>query len=404
MRVIQAYRYFLEKLEGTDDEDQLLVPKQVLQSIQQSLQVVMINLGEADDPYLIYESLNYKGKPLNQADLVRNYVLMRFRYSTSNGGEQESVYKELWRPMEECLNDYMTEFLRHYGMRHGRNIRQGEIYNASKAGFEKLKEANDVRIELDKMKLTAFSYKKFLEPDEEENRRVAKGFQAMKELDSTVFYPLLIRLYLGQEKEIYTIDDIVSSLEVLESFYVRRLVCEVPTNGLNKITMELCLNLPDTNPVAWLKEKFGNGSGSRRWPKDDEFKEALITKSIYRRKIAKYTLISLEESFKHKETVDTSTATIEHVMPQTLSDSWKDLLGEDHALIHEKWSNTIGNLTLTGYNPELGNAPFDKKKKHLRNTHFELSKDILEEETWGATQVERRGQKLAHLAVERWKR
>ena len=403
-RIIQAYRYFLKNLAGTGTEDQPFVPSLVLQAIQQSLQVVMINLSETDDPYLIFESLNHKGKPLNQADLVRNYVLMRFQHSTSAGGEQESVYEELWRPMETCLNDSMPEFLRHYAMRHGQNVRKGDIYTASKAEFEKLKEANDVRAKLAEMKLAALCYEKFLNPDAEANSRIAKSLWVMQELDSTVFYPLLIRLYRGWEEGIYSFEDIESSLAVLESFHVRRLVCQVATRELNKITLELCLNLPDKSPVAWLKEKLG-GSGGRRWPKDNEFADALVTQPIYpRRVLARHILISLEESFEHKEVVDPTSATIEHIMPQTLSDSWKKSLGEKHSEIHETWLHALGNLTLTGYNSELGNEPFDAKKELLRNTHFELSKSILEKTTWGADEIEERGRDLVKLALERWKR
>ena len=404
-RVIQAYHRFLKKLEDTDTEDLPLLPRQVLEAIQGSLQVVMINLGESDDPYLIFESLNHRGKPLNQADLVRNYVLMRFQHSTSPGGEQEIVYEELWRPMETSLNGSMTEFLRHYGMRYGRMVRKDDIYTASKAEFENLEEPADVRAKLEEMKLTARGYEKFLKPDEENNSRTSKGFRAVQELDSTVFYPLLIRIYRGWEEERYTTDDIIASLDALESFYVRRLVCGVPTNGLNKITLELCLNLPDTNLVVWLKERLGNGSGGRRWPHDSEFADALITKPIYpRRRLARYMLIALEESFEHREAVDTDTATIEHVMPQTLSEGWKEYLGEHYAEIYERWLDTLGNLTLTGYNAELGNALFDEKKERLRNTHFELSRSILENAVWSAAEIEGRGADLAQSALKRWQR
>ena len=404
-RVIQAYRYFVEKLEDTDTEDEPLVPRQVLEAIQGSLQVVMINLSENDDPYLIFESLNHKGRPLNQSDLVRNYVLMRFQHSTSPGGEQESVYEELWRPMETSLNGSMTEFLRHYGMRYGRMVRKDDIYTASKAEFRELKQPEDVKAKLKDMKLASRGYEKFLKPDEEKNSRIAKGFRAVQDLDSTVFYPLLIRIYRGWQEEIYTADDIIASLDALESFYIRRLVCGVPTNALNKITLELCLNLPDINLVVWLKERLGNGSGGRRWPPDGEFSDALVTKPIYpRRKLARYMLIALEESFEHREAVDTDAATIEHVMPQTLSDGWKEYLGERYPEIYERWLDTLGNLTLTGYNSELGNALFDEKKERLRNTHFELSKSILEKDVWRSEEIEGRGAELAQLALKRWQR
>jgi uncharacterized protein with ParB-like and HNH nuclease domain len=404
-RVVQAYRYFVKQLNGIDLEDQPIVPSQVLQTIQQSLQVVMINLGESDDPYLIFESLNHKGKPLNQADLVRNYALMRFQHSTSVGGEQEVVYEDLWRPMETSLNSSMTEFLRHFGMRHGRNVRKGDIYTASKAEFEKLKDAGDVRKKLGEMKLAALAYEKFLKPIEEKNERIARRLMGIQELDSTVFYPLLVRLYRGWEQETLMTDELVHCLDMLESYYVRRLICGVPTNGLNKITLELCLNLPDSNLNLWLRDKLAQGLRGSRWPTDQEFSEALLIQRIYpRRRIARYMLVALEESHEHKEPVDTSTATIEHIMPQTLSAEWRAELGPDYETIHEKWLDTIGNLTLTGYNSELANSPFEEKKSMLQNTHFELSRSLLSEVKWGESEIEARGKSLAERAVLRWNR
>ena len=403
-RVVQAYRYFCKKLDGKDVEDQPITASQTLQAIQQSLQVVMINLGEADDPYLIFESLNHKGKPLNQADLVRNYVLMRFQHSTSAGGEQEVAYEDLWRPMETRLDGLMPEFLRHYGMRGGRNVRKGDIYTAAKLELDKLKTAPEVASSLADMKAAALSYQKFLHPSEEADSRIGQRLQGILELDSTVFYPLLIRLYRSWEREQISVEDLLKCLDLLESFYVRRLVCGVPTNALNKITLELCLNLPAAKPDAWLQERLTHGSGSRRCPTDQEFFEALVVQRIYpRRKIARYMLIALEEAHQHKEPVETATATMEHVMPQTLSDQWKAALGGNYAEIHDRWLDTLGNLTLTGYNSELGNATFDEKKLKLQNTHFELSRSLLTQSQWGPDEIEARGKVLAEIAMQRWR-
>lgn len=364
----------------------------------------MINLGESDDPYLIFESLNHKGKPLNQADLVRNYVLMRFQHSTSAGGEQEVAYEDLWRPMETRLDGLMPEFLRHYGMRGGRNVRKGDIYTAAKQEFEKFKTATEVKGSLSDMKSAAVSYQKFLHPVEEADPRIGQRLQGILELDSTVFYPLLIRLYRLWEREQISVADLLKCLDLLESFYVRRLVCGVPTNALNKITLELCLNLPTAKPEGWLQERLTHGSGSRRCPSDQEFSEALVAQRIYpRRKIARYMLIALEEAHQHKEPVETAYSTIEHVMPQTLSDQWKVALGSNYAEIHDRWIDTLGNLTLTGYNSELGNATFDEKKTQLQNTHFELSRGLLTQEQWGPAEIEARGRVLAEIAMQRWR-
>jgi uncharacterized protein with ParB-like and HNH nuclease domain len=89
----EAYHFFTDKLaNGYDNDSSKIDTQKVLQTLERSLQAVMINLGESDDPYLIFESLNFKGEPLTQADLVRNYLLMRFRHSIVAGGDQERIY------------------------------------------------------------------------------------------------------------------------------------------------------------------------------------------------------------------------------------------------------------------------------------------------------------------------
>ena len=85
-------------------------------------------------------------------------------------------------------------------------------------------------------------------------------------------------------------------------------------------------------------------------------------------------------SYNHKEKVDLSTTTIEYVLPQTLNQEWKDELGSQADEIHSSLLNTFGNLTLTGYNPELSNLPFLDKKAMLENTHIELNHWIREQD------------------------
>jgi hypothetical protein len=299
----------------------------------------------------------------------------------------------------------MTEFLRHYGMRYGRNVRKGDIYSASKLEFEKLKDVSAVRASLIAMKQASVAYQGFIAPDTATNPKIAGRLQGMLDLDSTVFYPLLIRLFRLASVEAITGETLLQCLDALESFYVRRLVCNVPTNALNKITLELCSNLSEDTPHLWLRENLAKGSSGRRWPTDQEFTDALVTGRLYpRRKLARFMLEALEDAFEHKEPVSTNTATMEHVMPQTLSDAWRASLGPEVESIHERWLDTLGNLTLTGYNPELGNAPFEEKKAKLANTHFELSRGLLSKPQWGPGEIEARGHQLAAIAVRHWAR
>ena len=121
----KAYDYFRRRLRGESDEGEKIDPKRILDIIEKRLMVVMINLSDTDDPYLIFESLNFKGSPLEQSDLVRNYFLMRFSVT-----DQQGVYDGLWLPMQNRLGQGLTEFMRHFLGAEGEEVRKGDVYTA----------------------------------------------------------------------------------------------------------------------------------------------------------------------------------------------------------------------------------------------------------------------------------
>ncbi|MBK1835539.1 DUF262 domain-containing protein [Roseibacillus ishigakijimensis] len=404
-RVFQAYNYFKRALEGSDEEGEPLDARIVLDVICQALLVVMINLSESDDPYLIFESLNHKGEPLTQSDLVRNYILMRFPHTTSSGGVQQQIYDSMWKPMEDALGTEVSEFMRHYLMRLGKNVRKSEIYTAMKAHFQPLEDSEAVKAGLGEMKRAAFAYEKFLQPDKLDNPRASAKLHALAALDTKVFYPLLLRLYDSYAVEALSTDEFVHCLTLIESFYVRRAVCGVPTNALNKVSLELCGQYPDDGIVAWLRDRLKTGNGGRRWPTDEEFEESLTRDRVYqRKKVVRFLLVELEIAQKHKEPVDPNSATIEHILPQTLTQEWKVELGNDWELTFERWLDTLGNLTLTGYNASLGNLPFAEKKAKLENTHFEITRWLLSRDAWNEESILERAKWLSKTALERWPR
>jgi hypothetical protein len=105
---------------------------------------------------------------------------------------------------------------------------------------------------------------------------------------------------------------------------------------------------------------------------------------------------------EHRETVDLSKATIEHLLPQSITPEWKNELGANAKEIHSNLINTFGNLTLTAYNAELGNLTFAEKKAKLENTHIELNRWILQQENWRAGEIETRAKYLLRKAKQIW--
>ncbi len=399
----EAYHFFKNQLlKGSDANGDSVLPSRILTTLEQCLQVVMINLGETDDPYLIFESLNFKGEPLTQADLVRNYLLMRFRHSLSSGGEQERVYSKYWRPLEDALGANLTEFLRHYAMKDGDDIKQGGIYAAIKTRLKSMETPQAVEEEVQSMQRFGEFYAKVLLLVPEKETTIRTRLENIKELKVTTSYPLLLRLFDARQSGQLHDAGLETCLGLIESFVVRRAVCGVPTNALNKLFLQWAKNFPRDGHVHWLHDAMSTGGASRRFPKDSEFAPAFMDQPQYGRGTTRFVLCRLEHSFEHKEPVDLSAATIEHILPQTLTQSWRDELGMDSEAIHAKFVDTFGNLTLTAYNPELGNLSFWDKKAKLANTHIELNRWILEQSNWRSLEITDRAKALLLKANELW--
>lgn len=401
--MVEAYNYFKEQLAaGKDGNGDDVSPDKILTTLEQSLQVVMINLDDSDDPYLIFESLNFKGEPLTQADLVRNYVLMRFRHSISSGGEQERIYNKYWRPLETKLGASLTEFLRHYAMKDGDNIKQGGIYAATKARLKDKEKSAAIEDEIQRMLTFGEIYERILHPHNEPSVLIRARLENIRELNVTTSYPLLLRLFDGHKSGKILESELEKCLGLIEAYVVRRAVCGVPTNALNKLFLQWSKSFPEGEHFAWLMNLMSSGGGGRRFPTDVEFAEAFKNQPQYGRGVTRFILCRFEQSFEHKEPVDLSATTIEHVLPQTLTEEWKAMLGDEPEKLHAKWLDTFGNLTLTGYNPELGNIPFSEKQTKLANTHIELNRWILEQKVWGVGEITNRVDILFEKAKSLW--
>jgi hypothetical protein len=143
----------------------------------------------------------------------------------------------------------------------------------------------------------------------------------------------------------------------------------------------------------------------RRWPRGEDFHEGVLHLPLFiegRYEQRRLILETLEESYGSKESVVLSDLSIEHVMPQTLSEEWKEALGESDVAKHSRVLHLLGNLTLTGYNSELSNSAFSVKREKLAQSNIEMNKEISCETEWTPAQIEERGKKLAERALEMW--
>ena len=390
-QISKAYEFFERKLKRKPINNEIL--KKVITTY---LSIVSIVLDADDNPYLVFESLNAKGRPLTQADLIRNYFFMRIHTD-----EQNRAYNDHWQPMENKLGERLTEYIRHYLMREGSVINQNDVYYTLK---ENVGTENSI-VYLSQLSYFSTYYQKLVFPEYESNEKIQKYLRRLNRIEVTTAYPLLINLYHKYTQKLISDKELVEILKTIENYLIRRFVCGIPTNQLNKIFPSLIPALENKH-----SDNILNGIKSilqsKGYPKNPEFRQRIIESKLYgsgdRSIKTKLILETIEEYFGHKERVPFEELTIEHIMPQTLSEWWQNYLGEDWELVYELYLHNIGNLTLTAYNTELSNDNYPTKRKHYSDSHIELNKYFKNVEKWEKKAIEERATDISEIILKIW--
>ncbi len=91
-------------------------------------------------------------------------------------------------------------------------------------------------------------------------------------------------------------------------------------------------------------------------------------------------------------------------MPQKLSKEWQESLGKGYSTLHKKWLHTLGYLTLTGYNPELSNKPFEQKLAYFKQSNISMNQYFDNIKIWNIESIQKRAEYLANIAIKVWPR
>ncbi|OPG38394.1 hypothetical protein BGL68_08025 [Helicobacter pylori] len=367
----------------------------------EKLMIVWIALKkEKDDPQLIFESMNSKGIELTQTDLIRNYIVMETEVE-----KQEDFYNGYWRAMEEDFKQNETlfnQFVKHYlTIKIGKTPNEKRIYEA----FKDYRQKKGIEIEdllKDLQKYCGFFCQIVFKKEADKDLNKALSFLVDLEMD--VVYPLLLELYSDYSDGVLSKQDFIPIIYLTESYICRRAVCGLGTNSLNKVFPSFTKHIQKNEYFKSLKAHFGYLTEKQRFPNNDEFKNLFITIDFYHFKKNKYFFERLE-NFDTEEPVNTQECTIEHIMPQTLTEEWERDLGGNFQAIHEKYLNTIGNLTLTGYNQEYSNNSFQEKRdmeKGFKQSPLRLNQSLRDLEVFGEEQIKKRANDLADWALKIW--
>ena len=396
--ILENYKYFRQRIvESKLTEDEL-------NSLIEKLTMVYITLDkDKEDPQLIFESLNSTGLDLTHADLIRNYLLMGHPREI-----QEELYEKYWKKIERKISfSEITDFIRYYlTMKNNIIPNKNKIYETFKEFYEKnIKD----KIRIEEFLLEVDKYAKYYEWTRAFNSKYEELNLVLKEFDelkNSVINPFLFYILNKFENNEISIEEVIKTCQIIQTYIVRRAVCNIQTNGLNKVFSTLAKELEN---YGALKSKFSekvlsillNKTLTRLMPRDAQFKEQLISREMYSFKQGKFILRKLL-TYGTKENVDTTTLTIEHIMPQILNTKWKIELGSKANEIHEKNLHLLGNLTLSGYNSEISNKDFLEKKEYYKNSNIALNRELAKYEIWDEKSILERGKKLAELACKVW--
>ena len=367
------------------------------------LTVAVIQLDDNDNAQEIFERINSTGIPLSLSDKIRNFVLM-------TEVDQDRLYESYWLKAEQILSRDQLEgfFLDYLNFKMDGFTKESTAYDDFKALYVRGRYTNETM--LGEILHYAQQYHAFYCGDKLHLSNEANQFlDSIRKLNQTTVYIFLFSVFDDFEAGVIDDETLCKVLRLLLNYSIRRLICEVGSNslrGLYKTLYGRVFNRPENKNnyydaiVSFLLQLTSKDV----MPSDAEFVVALKERNLYRKNaLCKYLLVAIEN--QGKEQIKTDALTIEHIMPQNknLSTAWQKMLGSDWELVRERYLHTLGNLTLTGYNSELGDLPFAEKLDMLsdKNTHVTvLYSDVKDKTEWNAQTIEARSERLSKKVLK----
>lgn len=406
-KIFENYNIIIDKLRKENVEPQL-----VYEGIKK-LRLVDICLLPEDNAQLVFETVNSTGLPLSAADKIRNFLLMQ----VDSTEQMELLYNEYWHPMEKELGMSLgktkefDDFIYYYLTMIRKNQVTGDNYKIFKEYFFDNRSAGPESLvkqirQYSKYYLTWINAK-------ESGAPLDHLLYKVRSTNQLKITPAILKLLSDLDNGMLSDNDAADILTLMESYFMRRTICGMPTNTAGPVCLSMLKSLYNTHQLDAFRNNILELPYKQRMPKDDEMIEHLQKFEIYSLSKSKLQMIlDRLENHNRKEHVSTNEYTIEHIMPRTLSADWEKDLGPDFAYIYETYVHTIGNLTLTGYNSEYQNKRFidklecvDKNGQKIgyKYTPIKLSRYVANCKTWGEAQIIERSKQLTNEMIQIWK-
>ena len=376
-RLLQAQRFFATALRHITDRKEITA-RDLYDTLVIRLKVVFINLRREERPHQIFESLNARGRPLEQSDLVRNYLAMRLP-----ANEQDSAYVRYWLPIQDMFEESrsagISDFLLNYlACRSGTFYREDQTYRQFRKRMDSgFSEHAALVAELAEINRQAGYFRRFLLPDNEPDCALRLRLCRFNALERTVVRPLLLHLYDAQYSGKLSREELLEALDLLDNYLTRHFLANLHTGGLRRFLTSLVR----VETLSELKRRLHR----RNYPRDEHLRRVLAGLDLYRsgpnRRRLVYILLRVNQHLLQGRDVTftlKNAPTVEHIMPRSLSENWERHLRkewEDFEQSYDFYLNSLGNLTLVtqSWNSSMSNSSWHKKRALLREHGLPLN-------------------------------
>lgn len=408
--ITKNYEYFYKEVSsGLVDLDSLM------EAIER-LEIIVINLDSPnDDAQLIFESLNSTGLDLKESDKIRNFLLMN-----EDILEQNYLFENYWQRIEDFTELSLDEFTRFYlTMKNYKYPNKNKIYEEFKSFYNKNYESKKREFFAEFLNYSKVYF--YINNWSTGVDKVDTYLKRFIKLDVSVLKPFLLSVINDMLKSIISEEETSKILSIIESYISRRSITKQSSNALNKVFSTLYRDLK-----KYLDSNINNNTeseiiayilmskpGSARFPYDDLVSQSLRQGDFYNinSKFRTYLFERLEnkdtiEAIDIYKGIEDDKFSIEHIMPQKLNSNWKTMLGENYKEVHETYLNSIGNLTLTGYNSKYSNKSFEEKKNmedgFTDSKFLFLNKLPSTKLKWTEQEIKERTNLIIARALETW--
>ena len=429
-RMSKAFDYFSDRLDEKDDNDEPIFSYEKANDFLRKLNsatIVKIDVSSHSDAFTLFETLNNRGVPLSAVDLIKNKLLGKLD-KQGEGAEIDSNFNR-WNAIVNNLSDeykIQERFLRQF-YNAFKNESSIEVKRAPKAIksnlikiYEELIDRDAIGI-LEKLEETSEIYNNNIDYDNAENsKQLIYALRNLENVNGADAYMLL--MFLDKKFKINS-EQKIEIIDLLCKYFIRRNVTDYPnTRNLTNYFIEIIeeLNLFESYNFENIKEVFLRLGR----PADDELFTSKLRGNVYEENVGavRYILSAIELSETQTDEIYTNFYerdkkkfkwTIEHVFPQgeKIPESWVNMVANgDRDLANEHRSNYVhklGNLTLTGYNSQLSNMSFEKKrdrekegKKIGYKNGLWLNKSLSEKDQWTVIGIESRTEDLIEKALK----